>query len=112
MSEENEQFAPLMKWIRGQVERKNYQFKVHALERASERGIDLIGAREALLTGEVIEDYPHDRRGHSCLVYGRSEEGKDIHVVCGMTDESLWVITVYEPNDTDWIDPRTRRTVL
>ena len=111
MSKENEKFAPLMEWIREQVETKNYQLKVHALERASERGIDQISLREALLNGEVIEDYPHDRRGHSCLVYGKSQEGKDIHVVCGMTDETLWVITVYEPDEIDWIDPRTRRTV-
>ena len=104
-------YEVLMKWIREQVERRNYQFKVHVLERASERGIDPIETREALLCGEVIEDYPQDRRGHSCLVYGRSKTGKDIHVVCGMTDEALWVITVYEPDEVDWVDPGTRRIV-
>ena len=96
-------------WIRQQVIAGNYQLSLHAVERASTRGIDPLEVKEALLKGEIIEDYPKDRRGHSCLVYGKSLIGKDIHVLCGQAFDALWVITVYEPDPTEWVDPQTRR---
>jgi hypothetical protein len=37
--------------------------------------------------------------------------GKDIHVSCGQAFDVLWVITVYEPDAAEWVDPRTRRVV-
>lgn len=37
---------------------------------------------DAILKGEVIEDYPEDARGHSCLLLGVGEHGRAIHVVC------------------------------
>jgi len=52
-------------WIKGQVENGNYQIKLHAVERASIRGIDPFEVKEALLHGAIIEDYPKDKRGYS-----------------------------------------------
>lgn len=97
-------------WIRNQVLQGNYQLKLHAAERASLRGIDPLEIREALLHGEIIETYPDDPRGESCLVYGQTLSGRDLHVVCGLASTTLWVMTVYEPDPTAWSDPRTRRT--
>jgi hypothetical protein len=57
----------------------------------------------------VIEEYPEDKRGKSCLVYGTTKGRKDLHIVCGLTSDTLWVITVYEPDSEEWIDPKTRR---
>ena len=37
--------------------------------------------RSVIEKGIVIEDYPDDRRGHSCLILGRGSEGRAIHVV-------------------------------
>ena len=34
-----------------------------------------------VMQGEVIEDYPEDVRGHSCLVHGYGVGQRDIHVV-------------------------------
>ncbi|MDL2122032.1 MAG: DUF4258 domain-containing protein [Deltaproteobacteria bacterium] len=73
-----------MQWIKEQVEKGNYQLKLHAVERASIRGIDPLEVKEALLNGEIIEDYPEDKRGHSCLVCGKTRIGRDIHVLCAM----------------------------
>ncbi len=53
------------------------------------RGIDPLEVKEALLNGEIIEDYPEDKRGHSCLVYGKTRIGKDIHVLCGTAYDIL-----------------------
>ena len=96
-------------WVKEQVEKGNYQLKLHAMERASIRGIDPLEIKEALLNGEIIEDYPKDKRGHSCLVYGKSQVGKDIHVLCGTAYDILWIITVYEPDTSEWINLKTRR---
>ena len=100
-----------MQWIKEQVEKRNYQLKLHAVERASIRGINPLEVKEALLNGEIIEDYPEDKRGHSCLVYGKTRIGKDIHVLCGMAYDILWVITVYEPDLEEWVNPKTRRVI-
>jgi hypothetical protein len=100
-----------MQWIKEQVEKGDYQLKLHAVERASIRGIDPLEVKEALVNGEIIEDYPEDKRGHSCLVYGKSRVGKDIHVLCGTAYDILWIITVYEPNPEEWVNPKTRRVV-
>lgn len=98
-----------IKWIRTQVADGNYEFRLHALERASERGIYPVEIKEALFDGEIIEDYPNDKRGYSCLVYGKSKGGKAIHLVCGIAYDRLWIVTVYEPDILDWIDPKTRK---
>ncbi len=98
-----------IQWIKELVERGNYQLRRHALERASLRGINPLEIKEALLNGEIIEEYPEDRRGQSCLVYGKSQTGRNIHVVCGRAYEILWIITVYEPDPTEWLNPKTRR---
>ena len=98
-----------IQWIKGQVERGTYQLKLHAMERASLRGIDPLDIKEALLNGEVIEEYPEDKRGKSCLVYGTTEGSKALHLVCGLTSDTLWVITVYEPDPEEWTDLKTRR---
>jgi len=100
-----------IQWIKQQVEEGNYQLKLHALERASVRGIDPLEAKEALLSGEIIEDYPEDKRGHSCLIYGSSHGGKNLHLVCGRACDTLWIITIYEPDPAEWIDFKKRRTV-
>lgn len=97
-------------WIRTQVKQGNYQLKLHAVERASLRGIDPLEISEALLNGEVIEAYPEDKRGPSCLLYGKTQGGRDLHVVCGIASAMIWVITVYEPDPTAWSDSKVRGT--
>ena len=53
--------------------------------------------RRTVLQGDVIEDYPDDARGHSCLMLGIGDEGRRIHVVCAPKDDYLAVITAYVP---------------
>ena len=52
--------------------------------------------------GEVIEDYPDDPRGHSCLMLGRGDGGRPIHVVCSPKDDYLAIITAYLPDRNEW----------
>jgi hypothetical protein len=51
--------------------------------------------RQAILAGEIIEDYPEDKYGHSCLICGRTEAGKILHIQCSV--EPVWIITAYDP---------------
>ena len=50
------------------------------------------------MTGDLIEDYPDDPRGHSCLLLGRGKNGRPIHVVCAPTKNYVAVITSYVPS--------------
>jgi hypothetical protein len=54
--------------------------------------------------GEIIENYPEDVRGHSCLILGFGEDGRAIHVVCSPKDEYLAIITAYLPDEDEWSD--------
>ena len=63
---------------------------------------------------EIIEDYPNDPRGSSCLVWGIIGDGRVAHVVCRNLPDSR-VITAYFPSETEpenWRDNyRERRQV-
>jgi len=60
--------------------------------------------------GEVIEDYPDDPRGHSCLLLGGGDEGRPIHVLCSPKVDYLAIITTYLPDPARWTDDfRSRR---
>ncbi len=60
--------------------------------------------------GEIIEHYPDDPRGHSCLMLGFGENGRPIHVLCSPKVEFLAIITAYLPDKDEWEDDfRVRR---
>jgi len=52
--------------------------------------------------GEVIEDYPEDPRGHSCLILGKGSGGMPVHVLCSPKDDYLAIITAYLPAEEEW----------
>lgn len=58
--------------------------------------------RRVIYDGEVIEDYPEDMRGHSCLMLGFGDGNRPIHVVCSPKEEYLAVITAYLPDEDEW----------
>lgn len=51
--------------IKKQVEAENYRFTIHGLERCVERNISPNEVKYAMLSSEVIEDYPEDKYGPS-----------------------------------------------
>jgi len=62
-----------------------------------------------VMTGELVEDYPQDSRGHSCLVMGIGDLGRVIHVVCSPKAEYLAVSTAYIPDTDQWSSDYRRR---
>ena len=66
--------------------------------------------RSVIMQGEVIEDYPEDIRGLSCLLHGYGVGRRDIHVVCAPREDFLAIITAYLPTEEKWEqDLRARR---
>ena len=63
------------------------------------------------LSGEVIEKYPDDEPFPSCLVYGRTVNGKSLHVVCAVPKhiDILIIITTYIPTGDGWVEFRERK---
>lgn len=83
----------------------------HAVRQMShpERMIAPHEVENAVFEGSLLEDYPEDPRGHSCLLLGAGEDGRPIHVVCSPKTEYLAVITAYLPDPQSWSDDFTRR---
>jgi len=82
----------------------------HAHKERQEEEIEIKHIKEALLNGEIIENYPNDPRGPSCLISGFSEN-RPIHLVCGWTKFNwLLIVTVYIPKPPKWVDSKTRAT--
>jgi hypothetical protein len=87
----------------------DYAFTPHAFQRAEERDITPTEVEEALLAenAEIIENYPDDSRGPSCLILGWTYLRRPIHIqVC--YPPLVEVITVYEPDKAKWRDFRIR----
>lgn len=65
-----------------------------------------IGAEEleqAIVNGKIIEPYPDDPRGPSCLILGFADNGRPLHIVCGkVEEEEILIITAYEPDAHEW----------
>ena len=76
----------------------------HAIRQMSryDRMITTDEVHSVIETGEIIEDYPEDSRGHSCLMLGKGEKGRPIHIVCSPKDEFLVIITAYIPEPNEW----------
>ncbi len=79
------------------------------LERATSVLPITIEVETVATQGELIEDYPEDARGHSCLLLGFGEGGRPIHAVCSPKDDYLAIITAYLPDPTQWSRDFKRR---
>ena len=91
---------------------KRILFLPHALNQMNSpaRMISVAEVKEVITTGEVIEDYPEDVRGYSCLVLGNGTNQRPIHVVCAPKTDYLAIITAYLPDSEKWkADWRTRK---
>ena len=83
---------------------KRSLFLPHTIRQMShpDRMIATTEVEAVVKTGEIIEDYPEDARGHSCLMLGFGRNNRVIHVVCAPKDEYLAIITAYLPKPDQW----------
>ena len=84
-----------------------YFFYAHALTEAKKDGVTPEDVVHAILTGEVIEEYPDRQR---VLVFATISQGMPLHVVCDYSQANvLLIVTVYIPDDRLWIGFKIRR---
>lgn len=96
-------------FIFAQVKKQTYEISIHADEKRLAEGLTTAQVEHVLSNGEIIEEYPNDPRGESCLVVGFVSPRMPVHVVCGKNRSGhLMLITVYIPAMPKWLDPYTR----
>lgn len=72
------------------------------------RSISRSDVEEAILAGEIIEEYPKDKYSPSCLIYGEVASGRKLHIQISLPP-AVVIITAYEPGPAEWIDYKIRR---
>lgn len=98
--------------IRKKIKTDEFEFSKHAVDQSIIRRITVREVREAILQdSELIEDYPDDKYGPSCLILGFTEENRPLHVQCSYPSRPIIkIVTLYEPNPGNWIDLKKRKT--
>ena len=100
--------AAVLARLRAQAAADNIELTTHARRQMANKQISYDEVREAIASGQLLENYPSHHRGACCLLYGDTQEARPVHVVCSTTTPSLIMITAYEPEPPKWITP-TRR---
>jgi hypothetical protein len=97
--------------IRAKFERREFEFTKHAVDQSIIRDISVAEVEEMIaMRSEIVEDYPDDKYGPSCLVLGFTNAGRPLHIQCSYPIRPLVkIITLYEPDPDLWIDFRVRR---
>ncbi len=96
-------------FIRSEIENQTYELSLHADDERIADGVTIHQLETALIESRIIELYPDDPRGESCLAVGFTPEELPLHLVCGKNPAGhLILITVYIPTMPKWIDPYTR----
>ncbi|MFK7845589.1 MAG: DUF4258 domain-containing protein [Rhodothermales bacterium] len=86
-----------------------YEFSKHAVDQSIIRDISVQEIREAFKQSEIIEDYPNDKYGPSCLILGFTAQERPLHIQCSYPSRPLVkIITLYEPDPNRWIDYKKR----
>lgn len=73
-------------------------WKRHALERMFERGITRKMVKQAILNGDIIEDYPDDYPFPSFLIGTLTPEPLHVVVSFDLNYRTVNIITVYFPD--------------
>lgn len=81
---------------------RSIKWTSHITARLQERGIDPSDIKNCIATGKIIEQYPDDYPYPSCLVSGKSKSGAFLHVVVGVGEGFLWLVTAYYPDHEKW----------
>ena len=84
----------------------------HFTDRLNERNIDYEDVISAVISEEIVEEYP-TAYPHPCLLILYLMDGnKPLHIVAGTDGNYLWLITAYYPTLDKWEnDYKTRKVV-
>ena len=100
----------MIRELRSKIANGQFEFSQHAVDHSIIRHISVQEIREAFDSSRIIEDYPDDKYGPTCLVLGYTLAGRPLHILCSHPSRPLVkIVTLYEPDPDLWIDFRTRR---
>jgi hypothetical protein len=101
----------MLEEIQSKILRRQYEFSKHAVDQSIIREISIVEMVEAISGGgEIIEDYPEDKYGPSCLILGFTKTGRPLHIQCSYPIRPLIkIITLYEPDPDLGVDFRMRK---
>lgn len=90
---------------------KKVIYSAHAVDEmnAEDELISVEEVRQVVFNGEIIEDYPEDKRGHSCLMFAMPDTKRPVHIVCAPKEEYLAIITAYIPSLEKWQEDFKKR---
>lgn len=97
--------------IKIKISRRQYEFSKHAVDQSIIRDISVAELEEAVLgTSQIIENYPDDKYGPSCLILGFTKSGRPLHILCSYPSRPrIKIITLYEPDPDLWVNFKTRK---
>jgi len=101
----------MIKELRSKIANGQFEFSQHAVDQSIIRHISVQEIREVFANSQIVEDYPDDKYGPSCLVLGFMLAGRPLHILCSYPSRPLVkIVTLYEPDPDQWTDFRTRRS--
>ena len=96
--------------IKEYISKRKIDWTKHCLNRLNQRNIQISDVKTAVNNGKIIEYYYNDYPYSSCLILGYNINNKILHIVCGMSEDTVHMITAYYPNTEKWEeDMKTRR---
>ena len=96
--------------IKEYIKTKKIDWTKHCLNRLNQRDISISDVKTAINNGSIIEYYYNDYPYPSCLILGYELNNKVLHIVCGISDGLVHMITAYYPSTDKWEeDMKTRR---
>ena len=101
---------PSIKAIREKINQNDFELSKHAVDQSIIRNISIAEIKEAIAQGKVIEDYPDDKYGASCLIAGFTAANRPLHIQCSYpTRPLIKIITIYQPSSQRWNNNFTQR---
>jgi hypothetical protein len=98
----------MLQKIQQKIQTEEYKITRHAQRRLDSRGITIVEVKHVIDTGEMIENYPHDKPYPSCLILGYVRTHQPLYVLCALSN-IVHIITVHWLDPNKWLDPKTRR---
>ena len=100
----------MLEEILNKILQQQYEFSKHAVDQSIIRDISVAEIEEAISGAcEIVEDYPNDKYGPSCLILGFTKAGRALHFQCSYPSRPLIkIITLYEPDPDLWVNFRVR----
>jgi hypothetical protein len=101
----------MIRELRSKIADGLFEFSEHAVDPSIMRHVSVQEIREAFANSQIIEDYPNDKYGPSCLILGFTLADRPLHILCSHPSRPLVkIVTPYEPDPDLWLDFRTSRT--